>query len=240
MSPSTRPAPAAGPAVARPPAPPGRHPRRGRRGGRGLRGARRRGRGLPLRSRRHDGRDRAPGHAHRACPRLVVRLRRRHGGRASATTCGPVASWDPDGGLRHNPAKLLLDPYARAVEGEVRVGSGGLRPRRRRRPGTVTASCPPTSTAGATCRAASSSTTPSTGRATAHPAARAARPSSTRRTCATRRCCTRGVPEELRGTYAGLAHPASVAHLLLPRGDGRRAAARARLHPRAVPRAPAA
>jgi isoamylase len=27
--------------------------------------------------------------------------------------------WDPERGLRHNPAKLLLDPYARAVEGEV-------------------------------------------------------------------------------------------------------------------------
>ncbi|WP_432511575.1 glycogen debranching protein GlgX [Kineococcus sp. SYSU DK001] len=31
--------------------------------------------------------------------------------------------WDPERGLRHNPAKLLLDPYARGVEGEV-----GLRP----------------------------------------------------------------------------------------------------------------
>jgi isoamylase len=27
--------------------------------------------------------------------------------------------WEPDRGLRHNPAKLLLDPYARAVEGRV-------------------------------------------------------------------------------------------------------------------------
>ena len=27
--------------------------------------------------------------------------------------------WDPDGGLRHNPAKLLLDPYARRVDGEL-------------------------------------------------------------------------------------------------------------------------
>jgi len=29
--------------------------------------------------------------------------------------------WDPDRSLLHNPAKLLLDPYARAVEGEVRL-----------------------------------------------------------------------------------------------------------------------
>ena len=28
--------------------------------------------------------------------------------------------WDPDFGLRHNPAKLLVDPYARAVVGELR------------------------------------------------------------------------------------------------------------------------
>ncbi|NUR14957.1 MAG: glycogen debranching protein GlgX [Dermatophilaceae bacterium] len=27
--------------------------------------------------------------------------------------------WDPDRSLLHNPAKLLLDPYARAIEGEV-------------------------------------------------------------------------------------------------------------------------
>ena len=29
--------------------------------------------------------------------------------------------WDPDRSLLHNPAKLLLDPYARAIEGEVRL-----------------------------------------------------------------------------------------------------------------------
>lgn len=27
--------------------------------------------------------------------------------------------WDPKRGLRHNPAKLLLDPYAKAIEGQV-------------------------------------------------------------------------------------------------------------------------
>ncbi|MBT8059308.1 MAG: glycogen debranching protein GlgX [Gammaproteobacteria bacterium] len=29
-------------------------------------------------------------------------------------------SWDPAGGLRHNPAKLLLDPYARRLAGQFR------------------------------------------------------------------------------------------------------------------------
>ena len=31
-------------------------------------------------------------------------------------------AWDPELGMRHNPDKLLLDPYARALEGEVRWG----------------------------------------------------------------------------------------------------------------------
>src|SRR5699024_3042174 len=30
--------------------------------------------------------------------------------------------WDPDAGHRHNPAKLLLDPYGHAVEGWVHWG----------------------------------------------------------------------------------------------------------------------
>ncbi len=30
--------------------------------------------------------------------------------------------WSPDDGQRHNPRKLLLDPYARALDGEVRMG----------------------------------------------------------------------------------------------------------------------
>jgi glycogen operon protein len=29
-------------------------------------------------------------------------------------------AWDPHNGRRHNPAKLLIDPYAKAIEGEVR------------------------------------------------------------------------------------------------------------------------
>jgi isoamylase len=41
-----------------------------------------------------------------------VRPGQRYGFRAH----GP---YDPDRGLRYNPAKLLLDPYARAIEGEV-------------------------------------------------------------------------------------------------------------------------
>ena len=55
--------------------------------------------------------------------------------------------WDPARGLRCNPAKLLLDPYAKAVAGTVRVRAGGARPGRRRpqravRPGLRARTCP--------------------------------------------------------------------------------------------------
>ena len=63
----------------------------------------------------------------------VVRLRPGYGVRGSGTPCGWPGRGSPDTGLRHNAAKLLLDPYARAIEGEVTWGAGGLRPRRRRR-----------------------------------------------------------------------------------------------------------
>src|SRR5215218_11431687 len=44
-----------------------------------------------------------------------VRAGQRYGIRADG-------AWDPEAGLRHNPAKLLLDPYAKALEGDVRWG----------------------------------------------------------------------------------------------------------------------
>ena len=40
--------------------------------------------------------------------------------------------WDPARGLRCNPAKLLLDPYAKAVSRNGLVRAGGARPRRSR------------------------------------------------------------------------------------------------------------
>ncbi|WP_244246997.1 glycogen debranching protein GlgX [Nocardioides euryhalodurans] len=48
-----------------------------------------------------------------------VRVGQRYGFR----TDGP---WDPGHGLRFNPAKLLLDPYARAISGEVAPGDLAL------------------------------------------------------------------------------------------------------------------
>ena len=149
-------------------------------------------------------------------------------------------------------------------------GARPLRPARRRRattppsccstrtPGPSTATCaarrrcsatratpstaPPRrpATPRRTCRAASSSTTRSRGTATGRRAppwsdtviyevhvkgATALHPD---------------VPPDLRGTYAGLAHPAFVEHLQRARRDRRRAAAGAPLRQRAAPAAPRA
>ena len=38
-------------------------------------------------------------------------------GPGSATASGCTGPWDPGHGHRFNPAKLLLDPYARAIDG---------------------------------------------------------------------------------------------------------------------------
>ena len=69
--------------------------------------------------------------------------------------------WDPRHGRRFNPAKLLLDPYARAISGDVTPGPDVLG-RRPRPAGAQRRSTRPTR-----CRAAWSCTTTSTGTATA-------------------------------------------------------------------------
>ena len=51
---------------------------------------------------------------------------------ASGTGCACTARGTPTAGHRHNPAKLLLDPYARAVDWRDPLGPAGLRARRRR------------------------------------------------------------------------------------------------------------
>ena len=69
--------------------------------------------------------------------------------------------WDPRHGRRFNPAKLLLDPYARAISGDADAGSGTSS-------GTpATRGRAATSTRPTRCRAAWSCTTSSTGAATA-------------------------------------------------------------------------
>jgi isoamylase len=121
--------------------------------------------------------------------------------------------WDPHRGMRHNEHKLLLDPYARAVEGEVGWGQevyghvvdarwhgdGELRSDLDSRgavPRCVVVDdrfdwegdCPPGRSRSETVIYEAHVRN----QTMLHP----------------------DVPQELRGTYAGLAHPASVAHLL--------------------------
>ncbi|MGL4743501.1 MAG: glycogen debranching protein GlgX [Dermatophilaceae bacterium] len=131
---------------------------------------------------------------------------RRYGIRAA----GP---WDPGNGLRYNPAKLLLDPYAAALDGEVSWGPevyGHLVDGEWRGDGE----------------------TRSTQDSRAHvprsvvidesfdweddrPPAHRRRDTVVYETHVRNQTMRHpGVPEHLRGTYAGLAHPASIEHLV--------------------------
>ena len=112
--------------------------------------------------------------------------------------------YEPTRGLRFNPAKLLLDPWARAVTGEPRIDTSLF----------------------------DSSETPSQAdSAGAMPKAivvadgaaadRPPRPRTPWRETVIYECHVKGmtrlhpeVPEELRGTYLGLAQPAVIGHLL--------------------------
>jgi len=84
-------------------------------------------------------------------------------------------AYDPAAGQRYNPAKLLLDPYARAVDGEL-----SLHPSLFGYTGRGATAAPATRTPRRTCRAASSSTTRSRGTATGRCAPRGRTRSSTR------------------------------------------------------------
>ncbi len=140
--------------------------------------------------------------------------------------------YDPGSGHRFNPAKLLIDPYAKAVEGPIRFDAANVLPYVAP---AATTSCPTTTTARRRSRSASSSTSASTGRATGRSGRRGTRRSSTRRTSAASPSCTRHVREDLRGTYAGLAVRGGARPSALARRHRRRAAARAPHRGRAVP-----
>ena len=84
-----------------------------------------------------------------------------------------------------------------------------------------------------TCRGRSSCTTRSRGATTPAAARRGPTPSSTSCTSRASPRGTRACREPLRGTYAGLAHPAAIEHLHRPRGHRGRADAGAPLRHRA-------
>ncbi|AEG44960.1 glycogen debranching protein GlgX [Isoptericola variabilis] len=132
--------------------------------------------------------------------------------------------WDPAAGHRHNPAKLLVDPYARGLVGEVAYGPETLGSPGRPRSGDP-------STPDGRWWLADPYGEPDEVDSIAHvphavvmPALPGPAPLSRPRVpwsdTVIYEAHVRGltqlnpdVPEELRGTYAGVAHPATIAHL---------------------------
>ena len=115
--------------------------------------------------------------------------------------------YDPDRGLRCNPAKLLLDPYARATSGPVRFGPEilGYNPASPDEPSSL-------DSAGFVPR--SLVVDP------AYPWSGHPRPRHHYTDTVIYEIHVKGftmthpgIPEALRGTYAGLGHPAAIAHL---------------------------
>ena len=126
-------------------------------------------------------------------------------------------AWDPVHGLRHNPAKLLVDPWARGLEGELGYGPqtyGHVVDDHLR--GDVYGPPDPRDSAGHVPYGVVVDTAAQTG-----PDPAANRPWVPWESTGVYEAHVRGltklhpqVPPELRGTYAGLAHPAVVDHLL--------------------------
>ena len=117
--------------------------------------------------------------------------------------------WDPEQGHCCNPNKLLLDPYAKAIDGRVEWNEAVF-PYHFDDPDD---SKNDTGQRAATCRSRSSSTSASTGRAIAAPRTpwHETIIYETHVKGFTKR--NPRLPEHLRGTYAGLAHPASIEYL---------------------------
>ena len=120
--------------------------------------------------------------------------------------------WDPAAGTRYNPAKLLLDPYARGIVGEVQLGQAVYGHRLDDREHGGAPGMDPTDS-----RAAVPHAVVIDDRSDAPPVDHPVVPWSE---TVVYEAHVRGqtlldpaIPEELRGTYAGLAHPASVDHL---------------------------
>ena len=115
--------------------------------------------------------------------------------------------FDPGRGLRYNPAKLLLDPYARAIAGDVHFGPEVL---------GHSAENP-----SAPSPLDSASHVPRSLVAAVAPSAAVPKPRHPLADTILYEVHVRGftathpgVPTELRGTYAGLAHEAALQHLV--------------------------
>jgi glycogen operon protein len=125
-------------------------------------------------------------------------------------------AWDPSHGLRYNPAKLLVDPYARGLDGDVEYGPvtyGHVVDDELR--GDPFGTPDPRDSAGHVPWSVVVDT-----RALPGPDPAANRPWTPWRDSVVYEAHVKGltalapdVPEDLRGTYAGLAHPSVLHHL---------------------------
>ena len=120
--------------------------------------------------------------------------------------------WNPSEGLLYNPCKLLLDPYARALDGEPVLGPSLYAHQ-------VDANLCPTSSP-PTPSSLDSAPDMALGVVTGPSFAVVPGPRVPRERTVIYETHVKGltlglpdVPESLRGTYAGLAHPATVAYL---------------------------
>lgn len=121
--------------------------------------------------------------------------------------------WDPAAGLRHNPAKLLLDPYARGISGTLEyvpaIYGHKVDENCQALPGPLSAD--PYDSAPFVPHA--TVIADESGGVAPHP--RTAWDTTVIYEAHVRGLTARAadIPEELRGTYAGMAHPAMIAHL---------------------------
>ena len=143
---------------------------------------------------------------------LLARLPAAASGRASATAFACTGRGQPADGQRCNPPKLLLDPYARAIDGRGRSWNEAVFP--------VLASAIPSG------RRSTSDSAPFVPRSRrGRSVLRLGRPTARRDTplheTVIYEVHVKGFtdariptfPPELRGTYAGLAHPAAIEYL---------------------------
>ncbi|MCA5895188.1 glycogen debranching protein GlgX [Isoptericola sp. NEAU-Y5] len=133
-------------------------------------------------------------------------------------------AWDPEAGQRHNPAKLLVDPYARGIVGDVAYGPETLGAVSTLVDGDGDGEDPGRWVAeryGAPDERDSLAFVPHSVVVASQPAPPPlSRPRVPWADTVVYEAHVRGltmqhpdVPPELRGTYAGVAHPATIAHL---------------------------
>lgn len=121
-------------------------------------------------------------------------------------------AWQPAEGLRHNPHKLLLDPYARAIEGSVdwRPSVFGHHVNARLKGDDMVRSTLDSASAMPRCVVVGDGFDWGDDRPPQVPLADSVIYEAHVRSLTMRHP---EVPEHLRGTYAGLCHPAVIAHL---------------------------